>query len=100
MRAEFSKQTMKEAWQRCDKDERGRELCDGCHQPFGERRPEYDHDKMAELGGSNELSNCKVLCPKCHRIKTLTEDMPMIWKSNAVWEKRAGLRKSRYRWRR
>ena len=94
MRAEFTKQTKLEAWRRAN----GR--CECCYQKFGERRPEYDHWKAAAFGGDNSLENCKVLCPKCHRIKTEIEDMPSIWKSNAVREKRAGLRRSRFKWRR
>jgi len=88
MRAEFSKQTKREAWLRADGH------CEGCGQAFEGRRPDYDHDKPAELGGDNSLENCKVLCPKCHRAKTLIEDMPRIVKSNRVREKRAGIRGS------
>jgi len=97
MRAEFTKATKREAWLRCH-DGQGLPRCEGCGQQFGGRRPEYDHDKPAELGGDNSLENCKVLCPKCHRAKTLTEDMPCIVKSNRVREKHAGIRRSRYRW--
>ena len=93
-RSEFTKQTKLEAWQRADGH------CEGCGQAFGERRPEYDHQKSAAMGGDNSLENCKVLCPKCHRAKTLIEDMPTIWKSNAIREKRAGLRRSRFKWKR
>jgi hypothetical protein len=96
-RAEFSNATKRAAWRRCHRD--GIPYCEGpCGQPFGGRRPEYDHEIAAELGGSNDLSNCKVLCPKCHRAKTTFEDMPVIWKSNRVRDKHAGLRRSRYRW--
>ena len=97
-RSEFTKQTKLEAWQRCDGGQGPR--CDGCGQLFGERRPEYDHKKSAAMGGDNSLENCQVLCPKCHRAKTLIEDMPNIWKSNAIREKRAGLRRSRLQWKR
>jgi hypothetical protein len=92
MRAEFSKQTKREAWLRAEGH------CEGCGQPMGGRRPEYDHDKPAELGGDSSLENCKALCPKCHRAKTAFEDMPMIWKSNRVRDKYAGIRRSKYKW--
>jgi len=92
VRAEFTKQTKLAAWKR------SLGCCEGCQEPFWGRRPEYDHDKPAELGGDNSLANCKVLCPKCHRAKTLIEDMPAIWKSNRVREKHAGIRRSKYRW--
>ena len=97
MRAEFSKRTCVAAWRRCH-DGQGLPRCEGCGQAFQGRRPEYDHKKMCELGGDNSLNNCQVLCPKCHRAKTIAEDMPMIWKSNAVRDKRAGLRRSKFRW--
>jgi 5-methylcytosine-specific restriction endonuclease McrA len=91
-RLEFTKATKLQAWRRAG----GR--CEICGQLFGERRPDYDHRKPCELGGDNSLENCTVTCPKCHRAKTLQDDMPLIWKSNHVREKRAGLRRSRYRW--
>jgi len=90
MRAEFSKATKLEAWLRAHG------CCEGCGVEFGGRRPEYDHDKPAELGGDNSLENCKCLCPKCHRAKTSFEDMPVIWKSNRVREKGAGLRRGKF----
>ena len=96
-RSEFTKQTKREGWQRCH-DSEGVPRCERCGQPFQGRRPEYDHIKMCELGGDNSLENCEVLCPKCHREKTSMEDMPMIWKSNRIVEKRAGLRRSHFRW--
>ena len=90
MRAEFSKQTKLEAWRRAAG------YCEGpCGQSFEGRRPEYDHVKPAAMGGDNSLENCVVLCPKCHRLKTAMADMPMIWKSNAVRDKHAGLRRAK-----
>src|SRR5215510_13269925 len=97
MRAEFSKQTKLEAWRRCH-NVQGMPCCENCGMYLMGRRPEYDHDKPAELGGDNSLENCKVLCPTCHRAKTSFEDMPVIWKSNRVRDKHAGIRRSKYRW--
>jgi 5-methylcytosine-specific restriction endonuclease McrA len=94
MRTEFSKQTKREAWLRCKRN--GIPYCEGvCQQPLEGRRPQYDHIIAAELGGSNELDNAQVLCPKCHRIKTSMEDMPAIAKSNRVRDKHAGIHRSR-----
>jgi rubredoxin len=92
MRAEFSKATKLEAWRRAEGH------CEGCGQLFEGRRPEYDHIVAAELGGSNDLDNAQVLCPKCHRAKTSLEDIPCIAKSNRVRDKYAGIRRSKYRW--
>jgi 5-methylcytosine-specific restriction endonuclease McrA len=91
-RAEFSKQTKREAWLRADGH------CEGCTQPFEGRRPEYDHKIAAELGGDNSLENCQCLCPKCHRAKTSLEDVPRIAKNVRIRDKHAGLRKARWRW--
>jgi 5-methylcytosine-specific restriction endonuclease McrA len=97
VRAEFSKATKRDAWLRCHRD--GIPYCEGpCGQPIGGRRPEYDHIVAAELGGSNDLDNVQVLCPKCHRAKTSLEDIPCIAKSNRVRDKHAGLKRSTYRW--
>ena len=98
MRIEFSKVTKLQAWRRCH-DEYGMPRCEAdwegsCgHQPFSDRRPQYDHDKPCAMGGNNSLFNCRVLCPKCHRAKTSTDDMPVIWKSTRVREKRGDLRR-------
>ena len=94
MRVEFSKQCKLEAWRRCH-DKAGAPRCEGCQQLLQGRRPEYDHKKMCELGGDNSLENCQVLCPKCHRLKTIREDMPVIRKSNRIREKYAGVRRSK-----
>lgn len=91
MRLEFNKATKLQAWRRACGH------CERCGQAFGERRPTYDHKLPAAMGGGNELGNCWVLCPKCDREKTSIEDMPVIWKSNRIRDKRAGLRKPRRR---
>lgn len=56
---------------------------------------EYDHAVPCAVGGTNDLSNCRVLCRKCHRVKTSERDVPQIAKSTRIYEKRAGLRRSR-----
>src|SRR5215475_161561 len=101
MRAEFSRRTKNLAWLRCH-DERGIPRCEGwCgKQAFGGRRAEFHHEKPAAFGGENTLENCKVLCPKCHRDITRERDRPAIDKSTRVREKFAGIRRSRYSFRR
>ena len=34
---------------------------------------EVDHDTPLEQGGTDDLANLKVRCPKCHKAKTATE---------------------------
>lgn len=89
-RSEFSKKTMLQAWERCG----GYCEC-GCGlKIIGS--VEYDHYPVpAALGGSNELENCRVLSKKCHRLITATKDQPAISKSQRIYEKRAGVRKTK-----
>lgn len=86
MRAEFSKKTKLEAWHRCG----GRCECGCGRKILG--TPEYHHIVEAALGGSNDLTNCQVLDPKCHRLITSTVSVPQVAKSQRVFEKRAGVR--------
>lgn len=90
MRAEFSKKTKAEAFQRCG----GRCEC-GCGSKLTPGEVEYDHWPVpAALDGSNDLSNCRVLRKKCHRRLTASRDVPAISKSVRVAEKAMGLRRS------
>mgnify|MGYP000007543654 CR=1 FL=1 len=74
MREEFSRRTKLDAWTRA----KGHcETC-GCKILAG---AEYDHETPCELGGDNSLGNCRCLCPKCHRLKTSTADVPRIAKA-------------------
>lgn len=92
VRAEFSKKTCEQAWERANGN------CEYCNQPFDGRRPEYHHHIPAALGGGNVLSNARCICPPCHRWVTRVEDVPQITKAKAVEEKRAGLRRSKFQW--
>jgi 5-methylcytosine-specific restriction protein A len=85
-RAEFSKDTKARAFLRS----KGKCEC-GCGKKA--LSPEYDHYPVpAALGGSNELSNCRVLDVKCHRLITRTKDIKTISKCNRIYEKSAGIR--------
>lgn len=93
MRHEFTKRTKLQAWDRC------KGQCEQCGTPFRGKRPEYDHIIRCELGGSNELDNCQVLCTSCHSSKTFGTDIPAIAKSNRIRLRQAGIkRKSRRSW--
>lgn len=89
-RAEFSKQTKLQAWMRSN----GHCEC-GCGlKIIGDA--EYDHYPVpAALGGSNDLSNCRVLMKKHHRQITAEKDRPAIAKSVRGFEKRIGIRKTK-----
>lgn len=90
MRAEFSKLTKAQAFHRAE----GRCEC-GCGSKLTPGEIEYDHWPVpAALGGSNDLSNCRVLRKKCHRRLTAEKDVPAISKSVRVAEKAMGLRRS------
>lgn len=56
---------------------------------------EYDHAVPAAIGGGNDFENCRCLCSKCHAVKTRKTDVPQIAKSKRIYEKRAGLRKTK-----
>lgn len=88
MRAEFTKATKLARF----------EHAKGCCETCGNKiitTAEYDHFVPAAIGGANEFDNCRVLCVKCHRLKTSTIDVPQISKSVRIAEKRAGVRKTR-----
>lgn len=93
MRLEFTKQTMRDAY------ERSEGLCEGIR-PSGERccaevthKKHFDHIIPAALGGDNSLTNCAVLCLPCHGVKTQKIDVPMIAKAKRVSDKYRGIRK-------
>lgn len=46
--------------------------CNRCDLPVAGRK-EFDHIIPVALGGSNDRTNCQMLCPECHRVKTSAE---------------------------
>lgn len=95
MRTEFSKQTKRSAL------ERSEDRCEGI-QPSGERcgfpvdhKKHFDHVIPDALGGTNELSNCAVLCIACHGEKTRKIDIPLIAKAKRISDKHSGIRAAR-----
>lgn len=88
-RAEFSRRTKLEAFNRAS----GHcETC-GCKILSG---AEYDHRIPDMVDGGNDVENCRVLCARCHRLKTKA-DRPEIDKTRRILKKRAGLRKPKGR---
>ena len=86
-RLEFSKRIKLEAFQRSG----GR--CEVCDARLVTGRIEYDHRKPAAFGGDNSLDNCVCACSGCHRLKTSTQDIPAIAKSNRQRVKHLGIRR-------
>jgi len=88
-RAEFSKKVKLAAWERCG----GYCECGCMLKIIG--IPEYDHFPVpAAIGGEATLENCRVLMKKHHRRITAEKDIPEIAKSQRIFEKRIGVRKS------
>ena len=91
MRHEFPAAIRLAAWDRCKVDGKPRcEICLG----IIVGRAEYDHVKPDGLGGTATIDNCQVLCQKCHRIKTHTEDRPIMAKADRQKKSHAGIKRS------
>ena len=86
-RKEFSKQTKRQAWERCG----GR--CEACHLEI-RGTPEYDHRNPDFVSKDNSLENCQCLCRRCHKFKSAS-DRPQIDRTRRLEEKRLGLRQKR-----
>ena len=83
MRQEFPSKVKLAAWERCG----GK--CEQClTRIIG--RADYDHIIPDALGGEPVIDNCQVLCPKCHRLKSATEDVPRIAKAKRQQRKAIG----------
>lgn len=89
-RIEFPAKVKKAAFERSQ----GRCENNRCEQEFAGRTPEYDHILPDALYGEATLSNCMVLCPKCHRAKTKV-DVKRISKANRIKRKQNGFGKKK-----
>ncbi len=87
MRREFPAAVKLAAWDRCKKD--GKPHCEQCLGLLT-GRPDYDHVIPDGLGGEPVLSNCQVLCAKCHKLKTHTIDRPIMTKADNQKKSTAG----------
>ena len=85
--AEFSKRTKLDAF------ERAKGKCETCGVKI-HSGAEYDHIIEETLTHDNSLANCRVNCAKCHAVKT-KRNRPEIDKTRRIFEKRAGLRRTR-----
>lgn len=95
MRHEFPKQVKRSALDRSEGQ------CEGilpsgqrCCFPISQKK-HFDHIIPDALGGSNELSNCAVLCIACHDAKTRKIDVPLIAKAKRISDKHNGIRTTR-----
>lgn len=65
----------------------------GCTAQLTPGKFEYDHDVACDLGGSNDLPNCIVLCSVCHKTKTAKHDLPLITKGRRIRRRGMGIKK-------
>lgn len=56
--------------------------CEKCAKKLRIGEFHYDHIVPDGLGGKPTLENCMVLCLSCHKVKTVTEDMPRMTKAD------------------
>lgn len=89
MRNEFSAKTKVAAF------ERSGGQCEQCTRKLYPGDFHYDHEIPDQLGGSNGLDNCRVLCRSCHGSKTAEFDIPHISKAKRIEQKHVGAQKSR-----
>ena len=59
--------------------------------------PEYDHIKPDGLQGEPTLENCQCACGACHKIKTHTEDRPIMAAADRQLKSRAGIKPKGHR---
>jgi 5-methylcytosine-specific restriction protein A len=91
-RREFTAKTKLAAWERSGGN------CENCGvKIYAGMGPEYDHAIRCELGGTNDLDNCRVLCRNCHGAKTYGRDIPEAAKGKRLRKSRAGIDKPRSR---
>lgn len=63
--------------------------CEQCGAKLKLREGEYDHVLPCALGGTNDESNCKVICRICHAEKT-GNDVRQIRKADRQRDKHTG----------
>ena len=94
MRRGFPAKIKLQGWERCKRD--GRPHCERCGLLIV-GRAEYDHVKPDGLGGEPTLDNLQVICSQCHRLKTHTEDRPIMAKADRQKKAAAGI-KRKWNW--
>lgn len=99
-RAEFKKQTKRDALRRSGK------LCEAVGAMYGLAKGlrcnaplaygvEFDHVVLDANSKDNSLENCAAVCVKCHRWKTTKHDTPMAAKTLRQQDKHSGVGKRR-----
>ena len=97
MRKEFSRETRRQALRRSG------HKCEASGPRYGMKEGQrcncdlslgvqFDHDVPDQLGGENDLENCRAVCVQCHRIKT-RGDIQQIRKSDRQRDKHSGVLK-------
>ena len=89
MRSEFSAKVKAAAAMRANGQ------CEECTRQLLTGDFHYDHEIPDALGGSSDLSNCRVLCRSCHSDKTTGEDIPRISKAKRNYRSSHGIKKDR-----
>ncbi len=87
MRRNFPKPVQKLASRRAE----GK--CEGCHLRLKRGEGHFDHIIPDALGGEPTIENCQLLCAPCHKIKTATQDIPIIAKTKRIQDRDNGIRK-------
>jgi len=92
-RHEFSKETQRQAYRRCNGFCEGKE----CGIALSRSNFHYDHIDPDWFSGSNALDNCQVLCLRCHKEKT-AKDVANIAKVKRIQDKNRNIRKPVRSW--
>lgn len=85
-RAEFSKRTQRDAYDRSNGHCEAAGVLYGlptgkrCNMPLN-NGVEYDHVILDANSKDNSLNNCAAVCPACHRFKTTKRDIPTAAKT-------------------
>ncbi len=103
MRAEFSKQTKRDAlkrsggkceaigtWYGLEEDRR-------CNVSLG-NGVRFDHVNLEANSHDNSLENCASVCPRCHDYKTAKVDIPRAAKTLRQQDKANGITRPKYEW--
>lgn len=96
MRAEFSKQTKRDALRRsgglCEAlgAMYGLAAAQRCNAPLS-HGVEFDHIVLDANSKDNSLENCAAVCIKCHRWKTAKHDTPMAAKTVRMGDRHNGI---------
>lgn len=103
MRAEFTKQTKRDALKRaqgkCEAvgEWYGLPMGKRCEMPLS-YGVEFDHVILDANSKDNSLENCAAVCKKCHGIKTRTRDTPTAAKTLRQQDKNLGIKGRGYDW--